>query len=513
MIAYPKDLLRNLPQITAEYELLIEPYFPQYAFYENKGKKKKCDYFCTMCHDWHLREPFRLCHNEYFTCRHCGEEVKAKALRFGRNCLERSRKFGFCFAVNGDFYIRFVTAHQCFSNNKYNENPAEMSPEYTYSNEYLYVYQQHAMQRFKYDIYTKKFEPLKSDGVIPSTPQGFGWYWGASEKAILNGWDNIILLNFDCISNTNLKYSCTEDFLNKFTIQGVLKWLNIYVRHNNAEYLIKGGFENIAKMLIEGNLGMREIRWKENNLLKMLGCRKCDIEYFSEFSATEIDLYRSVLKENPNMQNAGEFTEKLIKLNGSIVDEVHGYGISFKDIVKYGKNRERMLLWRDYLSLCNRLPGVIQELMPPHLEQAHDRANAQVEYYTNRYEAELIEKKSETLKPLLMNTETLTMLAPRSGEEIISEGRILKHCVGGYVHRHAKGDTIILFIRHKDEPLTPYFTIEVDPKTLKIMQCHGYKNERESNRKKPPEIVEFEKQYQKFLEDIKNVRNNSKRTA
>ena len=49
--------------------------------------------------------------------------------------------------------------------------------------------------------------------------------------------------------------------------------------------------------------------------------------------------------------------------------------------------------------------------------------------------------------------------------------------------------------------------------SLTIVQCHGYKNERESNNKKPPEIVEFEQQYTKFLEDIKNVRNNSKRTA
>lgn len=107
MIAYPESLLWDLPRITAEYELLIEPYFPQYAFYENKGKKK-CDYFCTRCHCWHCNEPFRLCHNEYFPCRHCGEEVKAKALHFGRNKLERSRKFGLCFAVDGDFYIRFV---------------------------------------------------------------------------------------------------------------------------------------------------------------------------------------------------------------------------------------------------------------------------------------------------------------------------------------------------------------------------------------------------------------------
>lgn len=512
MIAYPESLLWDLPRITAEYELLIEPYFPQYAFYENKGKRK-CDYFCTRCHCWHCNEPFRLCHNEYFACRHCGEEVKAKALHFGRNSLERSRKFGLCFAVDGDFYIRFVTAHQRFSNNTYNENPAEMSPEYTFSNEYLYVYRQHAMQRFTYDPWKKRFKPMKSDGIIPSTPQGYGWYWGASEKAIFNGWDNTVLINFDCISNTNLRYSCAENFVDAYNTQTVLKWLNIYVRHNNAEYLIKGGFENIAKMLASGYMGLREIRWKENNLLKMLGCRKCDIGCFSEFSAAEIDLYRAVLKENPNIQNAGEFTVNLIKLGREAVKKVHSYGISFKQIMKYGKSRERVLLWRDYLSLCSRLPDGIQELMPPNLERAHDRANEQVKYYTDRHEAELIAERAEKLKPLIMNTDNLIMLAPRSGEEIISEGRILKHCVGGYVLRHAQGDTIILFIRHKDEPLTPYFTIEVDPKTLKIVQCHGYKNERESNKVKPPEIVEFEKQYNKFLEEIKSVRNNSKRTA
>lgn len=48
---------------------------------------------------------------------------------------------------------------------------------------------------------------------------------------------------------------------------------------------------------------------------------------------------------------------------------------------------------------------------------------------------------------------------------------------------------------------------------IKNDAINGYKNERESNYKKPPEIVEFEQQYTKFLEDIKNVRNNSKRTA
>lgn len=181
--------------------------------------------------------------------------------------------------------------------------------------------------------------------------------------------------------------------------------------------------------------------------------------------------------------------------------------------MKYGKNHQRVMLWKDYLDNCKRLPEGIEELMPAHLEQAHDRAVEKVAYYTNKAEAEMIAKRAKTLKPLLMDTQNLVMLAPETGEEIISEGKILKHCVGGYVNRHARGDTIILFIRHKDKPKIPFFTIEVNPETLEIIQCHGYRNERDSGFKKPDEIKKFEKQYAEFLEDIKNVRNNSKRTA
>lgn len=171
------------------------------------------------------------------------------------------------------------------------------------------------------------------------------------------------------------------------------------------------------------------------------------------------------------------------------------------------------MLWKDYLDNCQKLPEGIEEIMPAHLEEAHDRTLEKVAFYANKEETEQIAKMAKTLSPLLMSTDSLIMLAPKSGEEIIAEGRILQHCVGGYVRRHARGDTVILFIRHKDKPKIPFFTMEVNPETLEIMQCHGYKNERDSGFKKPDEIKKFEKQYAEFLEDIKNVRNNSKRTA
>lgn len=96
------------------------------------------------------------------------------------------------------------------------------------------------------------------------------------------------------------------------------------------------------------------------------------------------------------------------------------------------------------------------------------------------------------------------MKAPESGTEIILEGKMLQHCVGGYVQRHADGKTNILFIRKKDEPDMPYFTVEVS-NDYQIIQCHGYKNE--ATCAKPDEIIDFEKRYTDFLEELKNERN------
>lgn len=63
----------------------------------------------------------------------------------------------------------------------------------------------------------------------------------------------------------------------------------------------------------------------------------------------------------------------------------------------------------------------------------------------------------------------------RSAEEIVMEGRILHHCVGGdgYLNRHNTGQTYILMVRFKDEPEIPYITVEIDAKYPRIIQWYG----------------------------------------
>ena len=63
----------------------------------------------------------------------------------------------------------------------------------------------------------------------------------------------------------------------------------------------------------------------------------------------------------------------------------------------------------------------------------------------------------------------------RSAEEIVMEGRILHHCVGGdsYLGKHNDGQTYILMLRFAKEPEIPYITVEIERDTHRIIQWYG----------------------------------------
>ncbi len=59
---------------------------------------------------------------------------------------------------------------------------------------------------------------------------------------------------------------------------------------------------------------------------------------------------------------------------------------------------------------------------------------------------------------------------PKSVQDIISEGAAQRNCVGSYIDRVVKGDTIITFLRKKSEPEKSFITIEISPITHQIRQ-------------------------------------------
>lgn len=66
----------------------------------------------------------------------------------------------------------------------------------------------------------------------------------------------------------------------------------------------------------------------------------------------------------------------------------------------------------------------------------------------------------------------------RSAEEIVMEGRILHHCVGGnnYLEKHDSGKSYILMLRPQEDRETPYITVEIKADSDRIIQWHGAHN-------------------------------------
>lgn len=86
-----------------------------------------------------------------------------------------------------------------------------------------------------------------------------------------------------------------------------------------------------------------------------------------------------------------------------------------------------------------------------------------------------IRKKYRALrKKYFYEDETFTIRPAKSAEEIVLEGRILHHCVGGdnYLGKHNSGETYILMLRFREEPDIPYITVEIDGHG-RILQWYG----------------------------------------
>ena len=75
-------------------------------------------------------------------------------------------------------------------------------------------------------------------------------------------------------------------------------------------------------------------------------------------------------------------------------------------------------------------------------------------------------------------TEDYLIRPARSAVEIMREGRILHHCVGGdsYLSSHNEGRSYILFLRKRRNPEEPYVTIEIRETT--IVQWYGAYDEK-----------------------------------
>lgn len=114
-------------------------------------------------------------------------------------------------------------------------------------------------------------------------------------------------------------------------------------------------------------------------------------------------------------------------------------------------------------------------VFPKDLKKAHARAIKAIKYAEDEKLKAKFTKQAKKLEPLRWEYAGLAIIPAQSEAQLIAEGKILGHCVGGYGEAHCKGNSIF-FIRHTAEMDIPYFTLQLDTKTGRVMQNRGKKN-------------------------------------
>ncbi len=105
---------------------------------------------------------------------------------------------------------------------------------------------------------------------------------------------------------------------------------------------------------------------------------------------------------------------------------------------------------------------------------------------------------------------TLNIRPARTATEIILEGRVQHHCVGGdtYLDRHNEGESFILFLRHEEDKKTAYYTIEMDW-NYEVKQFYAA-HDKQPNKE---EIEGWLKKYKKIMQAKQKRKTSNERLA
>ena len=170
--------------------------------------------------------------------------------------------------------------------------------------------------------------------------------------------------------------------------------------------------------------------------------------------------------------------------------------------------------YSDYMNMCKKLKKHCDDEMvykPRELKRRHDEAAAEIaareaeiqaaEYSEKYKEAEKVLKKIR--KKFEYAGESFLIVVPRKIVDIVKEGRALHHCAGAtdrYFDRIKQNETYICFLRKKEAPELPFYTIEVEPGGT-IRQHRGMFDEEPEIETVKPFLQEWQKEIKKRMKE------------
>lgn len=302
---------------------------------------------------------------------------------------------------------------------------------------------------------------------------------------------------------TIFQYSALQEYEKMVPEVDPIRYLERYLEIPQLEMIVKMGLSEIAASMVRRECGIiTDTHAKRPD--KFLGIRKERVQQLirnkGDRSLLEIMKMEKNLKQNWTEEQIEHLAVTRLK-RGQIEQALRYMGIQklLNRIERYagcryentclraqGRIRHMAVTYTDYLgmrlSLGYDLTNTVYQ-QPRDLEAAHNKMAAE----QNKKEAEKrlqeVKKKFEGIRNsyrklrnrYFYEDDEYIIRPARSAEEIVMEGRILHHCVGGdsYLGKHNDGQTYILMLRFAKEPEIPYITVEIERDTNRIIQWYG----------------------------------------
>lgn len=305
------------------------------------------------------------------------------------------------------------------------------------------------------------------------------------------------------MKGTMFQYSAMREYARSEYRFNPIDYLERYQQSPQIEMLVKMGLTGVVKQLVSCRYGIvKDEHAKTPDTF--LGIRKCRVRQLIE-KRGNIDLLEAMQTEyRMNAVWTDEQLEHIAEahLARDRIEVATAY-MSLQQLLnrieKYAKCewgtsctragerlRNTATTYIDYLNmrlalgydLTNTVYQQPRDLTAAHtkmvMESSQKEADKRLSEVKTRFQN--IRKQYRKLRNRYFYEDEKFMIRPaRSAEEIVMEGRILHHCVGGdnYLRKHNEGETYILMLRQQEAPEVPYITVEINGNNDRIIQWYG----------------------------------------
>lgn len=506
-----ENYIPGVPVIPKAYMEMAKKGFSDYIFIANDGRKAK-NYRCTACsRSNRIQFPcrtyttedldlYRTSHNGEAVCPMCNKTVTVKNLGITKKIENLEEVKAIIFVIpkgENDVYFRCEFIHKSFCG---------LEPKFWNESYEVYHFKKgQDAEYFRCKYWYGQF-------IRPNTiREPFGM---ANAGCGFTNYD-YSFVGLEKLQKTWLRYSyfCDKSF--RVQVNHWFRYLLVYAQYPKmTELLLKFGYSELLEYKAQGKGTRTLCNWNAETPKDFFKLNKSELEEWKKHK-NKVGIAKTYMSYFRGKKDGFELARVLVENIGyhekEAVEYTQKLGIELADLLKYILKADgAFFYWRDYIDAATELKydlTVHNVIFPKHLIKAHDDAIATRKVVAAKKDNEKVEKRyKELAKKYGIEKDSFLIRPPVSAEEIVQEGNVLKHCVGGYAARHAEGKTNILFMRRVSDPDTPLYTIEIRDKTL--IQVHGM-----SNRTAPKDNPDSDKFFNEWLSAVMNGTLNKKQSA